>query len=360
MCARRLEFTAIDLFAGAGGLTEGLKQAGFKVLGAVEIDALATETYRMNHPRVRMWHTDIMRLSGADVRRTLRLKKGQLDLSAGCPPCQGFSAMRTLNGGREVRDDRNDLIFQFLRLVEQLEPKSIMMENVPGLMADDRMRRVRRALIKLGYHVDCRILDAADYGVPQRRRRMILLAARSTSIRVTPKQSGRKTVHDAIHHLPRAGNSGDPLHDLPERRSAAVMAIIRDIPHDGGSRADLGEERQLPCHLACGGFKDVYGRLRWRDVSSTITTGCFNPSKGRFLHPEEDRNITLREAALLQTFPRDYRFSLRRGKTNAAVLIGNALPPTFIKVQALKIMKTLRGSSRCRVAPHLRVRGASL
>lgn len=341
-------YKAIDLFAGAGGLTQGLKQAGFDVVGAVEIDELAVETYRANHPTVRIWHRDISKLSGSDIRRSLRLVKGELDLLAGCPPCQGFSTMRTLNGGRQITDEQNDLVFQFLRLIKELEPKTVMMENVPGLATDVRMHRFRRELSKLGYVSQCRVLDAADYGVPQRRRRMILLAGRNANIKTAPQVRTRTTVRGTISKLLPAGSSGDRLHDFPERRSDAVMALIRDIPLDGGSRIDLGRDRQLNCHLACNGFKDVYGRMSWDDVSPTITTGCFNPSKGRFLHPEENRNVTLREAALLQSFPENYYFSLRRGKTNAATLIGNALPPLFIQCHAACVRRTLDKSSNVR------------
>ena len=344
-------YKALDLFAGAGGLTQGLKQAGFNVVGAVEIEPLAVETYRVNHPEVRVWQTDILRLSVPSIKRTLRLQKGELDLLAGCPPCQGFSSMRTKNGGQKIRDIRNDLVFEFLRFVEELEPKAIMMENVPGLATDERMHIFRRTLRKMGYAVECHVLNVADYGVPQRRRRMILMASRVSYIKPASLISHRATVYGAIHNLPPAGQSGDPLHDLPEIRSQKIINRIQKIPLDGGSREALGEDEQLPCHRRLkardlDGFKDVYGRMSWQDLSPTITTGCFNPSKGRFLHPEEHRAITMREAALLQSFPRDYYFSTRRGKTNVAILIGNALPPQFIQRHATKIRQSFRTARR--------------
>jgi len=233
MRCSRTGYKAIDVFAGAGGLTQGLKQAGFNVVGAVEINELAVETYRVNHPSVRIWQQDICKLSGANIGRALRLGKGELDLLAGCPPCQGFSSMRTMNGGREIRDVRNDLVFQLIRLVKEMEPKTIMMENVPGLAGDKRMDRIRRCLLKMGYTSECRVLDAADYEVPQRRRRMILLASRGGLLRAALPRTGTRTVYDAIHDLPLAGSSGDPLHDYPEHRSDEVMNRIRDIPLDG-------------------------------------------------------------------------------------------------------------------------------
>lgn len=150
-CDRPLAF---DLFSGCGGLTLGLKQAGLKVIGAVEIDPLAVETYEANHEDVVVWDTDIRKLSVPDVKERLGMNEGELDLLAGCPPCQGFSSMRTLNGSKKVADLRNDLVFEFLRFVEELRPKAVMMENVPGLMQDERLAVFRKRLRSLGYLED--------------------------------------------------------------------------------------------------------------------------------------------------------------------------------------------------------------
>jgi DNA (cytosine-5)-methyltransferase 1 len=329
--------TAIDLFSGSGGLTLGLKLAGFRVIGAVDCDSLAVETYRSNHKNTVIWERDINILSVSEVAGRLKLKTGELDLLAGCPPCQGFSSIRTLNGKRDVNDPRNDLVFEFLRFVKGLEPKAIMMENVPGLAEDSRLTVFREEIKKLGYSTVCKILNAANFGVPQRRRRMVLLAGKCSHPRFASPDSKRCTVKDAIASLPLAGESNDCLHDLPEKRSERILNLIKSIPKDGGSRIDIGAANQLDCHKRCSGFKDVYGRMAWNDVAPTITGGCVNPSKGRFLHPSYDRAITLREAALLQTFPKDYFFSLKRGKMPAAELIGNALPPEFIRRHAIAL-----------------------
>jgi DNA (cytosine-5)-methyltransferase 1 len=336
-----MAFRAVDLFAGCGGLTRGLRDAGFDVVGAIEIDPLAVETYRRNHPEVVLWPKDITKVKTETVRRRLGLVKGELELLAGCPPCQGFSKMRTLNGGRPVRDRRNDLVFEFVRFARHLLPKALMLENVPGLMADARMRRVVDELQAAGYHLDYRVLDAADYGVPQRRKRLILLGSRFGPVVPARTSRTRRTVREAIGVLRAPGESGDELHDLGEQRARHVQSLIRRIPPDGGSRADIGQAHQLQCHRLCDGFKDVYGRMKWDDVAPTITSGCVNPSKGRFLHPEEDRSITLREAALLQSFPPDYVFSLRRGKFAAAAMIGNALPPEFVRRHAVVLRRHL-------------------
>lgn len=336
--------TAIDLFSGCGGLTLGLKQAGFKVIGAVEIDTLAAETYKENHPEVKIWEKDIRKLSGSQILRGLKIKKGELDLLAGCPPCQGFSSMRTLNGKKKIRDERNDLVFDYLRFVKSLLPKTVMMENVPGLAENYRMKFLKQKLEKLGYDSNGSplVTNTADYGVPQRRRRMILICSRVGKVVLPEKSEKRLTVRDVISNLPRPGGSGDLLHDFLEQRTPNVMEMIRRIPKNGGSRMDLPKRFHLDCHKRFPeGFKDVYGRMAWDDVSPTITGGCVSPSKGRFLHPSQNRAITLREAALLQTFPRNYYFSLNGGRQGVALMIGNALPPAFIKRHALAIKRTL-------------------
>lgn len=331
---------AVDLFSGCGGLTLGLKQAGFNVLASVEIEPIFVETYKMNHPEVDVWTRDIRIIKPAEFMQKLDLKPGELDLLAGCPPCQGFSTI----GTQREDDERNDLVFEFLRFVKFLRPKTIMMENVPGLMKDVRMEILKQDLVNMGYYLGDTpaILNAADFGVPQRRRRMILLASQKGQINLALKQIKKKTVRDAIGKLPKAGMSGDYLHDYPEERTEEVMRVIRLIPKDGGSRRSLGSNMQLPCHLRYkGGFRDVYGRMKWDDVSPTITGGCASPSKGRFLHPTEDRCITLREAALLQSFPLRYQFSLTGGKGAIAKTIGNALPPALIRAHAEHIIDHL-------------------
>jgi DNA (cytosine-5)-methyltransferase 1 len=339
---RRRKPTAVDLFAGCGGLTVGLKAAGFRVLGAVELDRLAAETYSMNHPSTVLWRRDIRTLDAERVKRRLNLAEGELDLLAGCPPCQAYSTMRTLNGGVSVIDEDQDLIFEFLRLVEGLLPKAVMVENVPGLADDCRLLDFWLRLRELGYLPRHYVLNASDYGVAQRRRRMVLLAARGADIPAAVPDPIRKHVVDVIGGLPAPGLSGDPAHDVKERRSPRIQAMIELIPPDGGGRMDLPQEWWLACHKRSDGFKDVYGRMAWNDVAPTITGGFVNPSKGRFLHPEQHRTITPREAALLQGFPQTYRFPMARGKFPVAELIGNAFPPAFVERQAAQVIAYLQ------------------
>jgi DNA (cytosine-5)-methyltransferase 1 len=339
---------AIDLFAGAGGLSVGLKEAGFRVLGAVELDELAALAYNLNHPTTKVWQRNIRSLSPHTVMEALNLKPGELDLLAGCPPCQGFSTMRTLRKATSVRDKRNSLVAQFGRYAEALRPRALMMENVPGIADDPRLKRLQARLRGLGYELTCEVLDAADYGVPQRRRRLVLVGMLGRSVPFASPDSRLTTVREAIGYLLSAHLSTDPLHGHGEQRSPRIQRRIAAIPRDGGSLSEAGEEHTLDCRRRLQGFYDVYGRMAWDRPAPTITGGCINPSKGRFLHPEEDRAITLREASLLQTFPRDYQFPLSAGKYRAAELIGNALPPAFVARQAAEIAKALRPGPRVR------------
>lgn len=334
--------SAIDLFCGAGGLSEGLTQTGVSVLGAVDISDLAVEAYKTNHPHTRVWRRDIRRLEPAQILRELDLRPGELDLLAGCPPCQGFSTLRTHNRSSHVDDRRNGLVAQFARFCEALEPRGLLMENVPGLEADRRFSLLVTRLERLGYQLTYGVLDAADYGVPQRRRRFVLLGLLDEQVEFASPMASLVRVRDAIGRLEPPDVSDDPLHNHGEERSDEIIELIRDIPRDGGSRRDLGEERQLACHKRIDGWNDIYGRMAWDAPAPTITSGCINPSKGRFLHPEEHRAITLREAALLQSFSPDYEFPLTRGKYKAADLIGNALPPVFVAHQVRPLVAELR------------------
>ncbi|MBZ5511199.1 MAG: DNA cytosine methyltransferase [Acidobacteriia bacterium] len=344
--SRSRSYTALDLFSGCGGLTTGLKRAGFRVLGAVENDPVSARTYRSNHPAVHIWQEDIRDVRAKTLLQDLRLKRGELDLLAACPPCQAFSTMRTLNRGRRIiARKEKDLLTEVMRFVRVLLPRTVMVENVPGLACDRRWLSLVAKLRKLGFFSQYRVLNAADFGVPQRRKRLILLASRLGPVNFALPEPERATVKQTIGSLPKAGRSRDSLHNIPERRNPGIKTLISLIPKDGGSRGDLEDSLQLPCHHECNGFRDVYGRMKWDDVAPTITSGCTNPSKGRFLHPQENRSITLREAALLQSFPKSYRFHVRDGKSAIAAMIGNALPPEFISRHARELRKVTRDCS---------------
>src|SRR6185369_7080182 len=226
---------AIDLFSGCGGLTLGLKQAGFRVIGAVECNELAVKTYKANHKNVRVWPRSIRKVSVAEVKRKLKLRPGQLDLLAGCPPCQGFSTITTLNGKkRRSNDERNELIFEFMRFVRGLKPKAVMLENVPRLATNWRLKYVLAELRSLGYECTPGVLNAADYGVPQRRRRFILLAGRRIDIAFAPEARVKPLVLHAIGGLSKRARK-HPLHNNKAPPTEKVLKRIKRIPPNGGS-----------------------------------------------------------------------------------------------------------------------------
>ncbi len=332
---------AIDLFAGCGGVTEGLRRAGFRVIAAVEIDSVPANTYRLNHPEVKLAEMDIRKIKGRKWMRELGITRGQLDLLVGCPPCQGFSTLRTRNGARWNRDPRNNLVKEMLRLVKQMRPKSVIMENVPRLREKSVFHRFSQTLEGLGYMSKSEVVDAQNFAVPQRRRRLVLVAGYKFPVPFPKEARVHRKVKHAIRRLRPAGKSGDRLHDMPERRNGKVRQIIERIPKNGGSRLDLPKRLHLKCHKTFNGFKDVYGRMAWNEVAPTITGGCFNPSKGRFLHPSRNRNITMREAALLQSFRARYKFDVDAGKQEIALMIGNALPPELVRRQAVVVKRAL-------------------
>jgi DNA (cytosine-5)-methyltransferase 1 len=332
---------AIDLFSGCGGLTDGLKRADFSVIGAVEFDKFAADTFRLNHSESNLLEADVRNVDQKKWMRELGLNEGDLDLLAGCPPCQGFSSLRTKNGFKKINDERNNLILEMYKFVTVFKPKSILIENVPGLSEQNVFFDFIKMIEEDGYLVSWEIHDVQNFGVPQRRRRLVLIAGKGFAIPFPNKVQSKNTVRKAIGNLLPAGNSGDPLHDIKENRTERIKTLISKIPKDGGSRIDLPREYWLPCHLKANGFKDVYGRMSWDNVSPTITGGCFNPSKGRFLHPCENRTITLREAALLQTFGFNFKVPSIFSKSAVAQMIGNAIPPEFVKMQAREISLAL-------------------
>jgi len=328
-------YNSIDIFSGCGGLSAGLYKAGFDIKAAIEIDEDAARTYVMNYKKEYLIQKDIRSVSVSEVKN--RLKGEPLHLLAGCPPCQGFSSIRRLNGINK-RDLRNDLIFEYLRFVKALKPLTIMMENVPGLLKYYKFKLMLKELKKLGYKIEIRLVNVKDYGVPQRRRRLVLVGSRLGEIKVATGIYKQKTVRDAIRNIEATTYTNDPIHKIYPSHSKRIMRMIKKIPKDGGSRKDLSKWYELDCHSKKNiGFNDIYGRLRWDDFSTTITGGCLNPSKGRFLHPTKNRTITAREAALLQSFPPNYKFPEDISITSLSLLIGNALPPKFSYIQCKNI-----------------------
>ncbi len=332
---------SIDIFSGCGGLTEGMHQANFKTQIAFEIDEIASKAYHLNHPDTLVITKDIRNVSILEIQKQLNGKT--IHLLAGCPPCQGFSSIRRLNRTTPVADDRNNLIMEYVRLVKALKPYTIMLENVPGLIEYDLFKEAINILTEeLEYNVDFKVVNVKNYGVPQSRRRLVLVGSRLGEINVADPVNGKRTVRQTIGNLPLPENSNDPVHKIFPTHKPHIQERIEITPKNGGSRKDLPGKYLLKCHKAENvGFNDVYGRLRWDDYSTTITGGCLNPSKGRFLHPEQNRNISAREAALLQSFPPDYKFPTNIPSSKLALLIGNALPPNFSYIQSENIKEHL-------------------
>lgn len=338
--------TAVDLFSGCGAVTEALKRRHFRVVAAVDNDPVACKTYRKNHPSVHLYEKNIRGVSPAAIRRT-QLNGKSLDLLVVCAPCQPFSSQ----GEKDSADKRARLIFSAARFAAVLKPKVILFENVPGL-ATPRFTKIlaalRRELRKIHYKVgDPKMVDAADYGVPQRRQRCILLAKRSGTPSLLPKPTTpdgkRESVRRAIKGLPRlsAGQTSrtDTLH-FSRRHHPVTLERLSHIPQDGGSRLSLPRKLVLKCHKEYSGHPDVYGRMAWDDVAPTLTTGCTDVTKGRFAHPRANRAITLREAARLQTFRDHYQFEGNPGEI--ARQIGNAVPVRLIDAMVPVLRSQIR------------------
>ena len=304
----------------------------------VEILETARQTYARNHKST-ITYSDIRNVNIPLLKEQCNISCGELDLLAACPPCQGFSSIRTRN--KEVSiDPRNELIFQVTRFAEELMPKAILIENVPRLLTDYRLKVFTNQLKKLGYHVESGVLDAQYFGTPQRRKRMILIACRLGRIPLPPPNNQRLTVYDAIGHLPPADSAHNiPLHNMRQKLSPLVQDRVNHIKHN---RSELPENLVLKCHKKySNGFRDVYGRMSWNEVSPTITRSSHNPSKGRFIHPEENRGLTLYESLLLQGFPKDYEFRAELGIGRISSMIGEAVPPPMAAAHGLHIKRML-------------------
>jgi DNA (cytosine-5)-methyltransferase 1 len=361
---------AVDLFAGCGGLTSGLRAAGFDVVAAIEKDSDAASTYAANHRDVLLYQQDIRRVSAAGLLRALDLPRREtLDLIAGCPPCQGFTR---LTEKRRRRDPRNALISEFLRFVTVLRPKACMLENVPGLLTRGKryFSRLCEGLRRAGYYVEYDVVELADYGVPQFRKRLIVLGVLHEPMPIPEPTHGEpgsrrrpwKTVRNAIGKLPspparsviRAGQAV-PLYQWHYARdiSDAVRLRLKYARRNGIGRKSFPASLRLACHnRRPDGFYDVYGVMVWDRPAPTITSGCTNASKGRFGHPAEARPVTAVEAALLQTFPTGYKFK-GSGVDSVAAQIGNALPRRFARVVGKAIRLHLLKSNGKRLTRRL-------
>lgn len=327
----------VDFFSGCGGTSEGFRQLGLEVGLGLDVDPDAAATFRANFPEASFIQRDIREVGLDDVSRHL---SSEDVLFSGCAPCQPFSKHKR---GQDRTDPRWGLLDEFQRFVVGLRPAYVVLENVPGLQRVGRkgpLPGFLAALKKAGYQTAHGLVRASDLGVPQTRLRLVVMASLHGQVSL-PEPTGRThTVREAIEHLPalEAGevDSRDPDH-AAMRLSPLNLERIRATP-EGGTRRNWPENLRLACHREHDGHSDVYGRMAWDTPASGLTTRCLSYSNGRFGHPVQDRAISAREAASLQSFPETFSFA--GGLTEKGRQIGNAVPPAM----ARRLASTLVGA----------------
>jgi len=350
-----VEYDFVDFFCGAGGMSFGFHQMAeltgrLRWAGAVDIDKHAIDTYERNYGH-RPANVNLGDAEIDEIRAALNLKEGNDLILIGCAPCQGFSSHRKKD--HRGPDSRNTLVGRFAEIAVQLQPKMIIMENVPDLLAKkhwNHFQAFKDTVEAAGYHIAVKILGMADYGAPQARFRTVLIAARDF-IPTLPDPvfttDQYRTVRDAIGHLPplKAGEKDpdDPMHITSKHRKETIE-ILKQVPKDGGNRPKgVGPQ----CLDKVAGFSDVYGRLAWDKTAVTVTARCRTPSCGRFAHPEQDRGLSVREAALLQGFPPEFYFE--GPFDDKYKQVGNAVSPIFSTALAGHVLSLLAGRNHAEV-----------
>jgi len=346
-----------DLFSGAGGFTLAAQRAGLRVRLAVENDRHAIVTYRSNICKglgaPNLIEDDITTLNASKAYREAFPDREQCDLLLGGPPCQGFSAHRINDAG--VDDARNDLIHTYFDFVRAFAPSAFLMENVPGMLWDRHKSALKRFYWEAalaGYELKQPVvLDARNYGIPQRRKRVFILGLRrgveaeELEWPPRPTHGGEAARKDDPELLPWVSCSSvfrdapdDDANDTHMSHGEDLLKAFRNTPPNGGSRKDSG--RLLECHKDHDGHRDVYGRIDPLQPAPTMTTACINPSKGRFVHPVEHHGITVRQAARIQTFPDDFVF--HGGLMAAGKQVGNAVPVELGRLLIAHLVPALR------------------
>jgi DNA (cytosine-5)-methyltransferase 1 len=365
-------WTAIDLFCGAGGLSEGFRQAGYHVLAGNDFDSAAGETFAATHREAKFMGGPIQDLSAQDFLNASNLMRGELDVLIGGPPCQGFSVY---NHQRGLHDERSSLYREYLRIVDGLRPRWVVIENVTGMTSaggGEAVDQIIAGLRAQGYRISAQILKAEEYGVPQERRRLIFIGTRTSSPVQFPTPTHGpgltrfNTVRDAIGDLPALRN-GEHAGILPyaSEPQSDYQSLMREssncVANHSASRLSAvnelrmrhippgGSWRDIPIDLLPEGMKKAkrsdhtkrYGRLQWDGLSSTILTKC-DVHWGAYIHPSQDRSITVREAARFQSFP-DW-FEFKGSRTDQYVQVGNAVPPMLGKAIGSAILESAFGA----------------
>jgi len=332
-----MSILALDIFCGAGGVTHGLRKAGIKVAVGVDKNEDCRLSFTQNNPSVTFLSEDVSHLNASALLSHIRsASKGDLLLLAACAPCQPFSSQ---NKHRDKAFDRA-VLRHVERLVKEMRPDFLFIENVPGLQkvsGYSAFRRLRSTLRRLRYKTKCEVVDACSYGVPQHRKRLVLTASLHGESPWPVQSHGEvaglapfKTVREAISKYPRL-SAGEEHPTVPNHIAAQLadhnVKRLKATPLDGGSRQEWPSKFVLECHKKHDGHPDVYGRLRWDAPAPTLTTKCTSLSNGRYGHPEQDRAISAREAAALQGFDDTYMF--HGGIRQITRQIGNAVPPAL-------------------------------
>jgi DNA (cytosine-5)-methyltransferase 1 len=336
---------AIDLFCGVGGLTRGLEKAGIDVKLGIDIDPACEYPFSANN-RASFLLKSVQEIELGDIESSLA--SDSFSLLAGCAPCQTFSTYNQKADKADSDDPRWWLLLEFSRLLKGLSPELVTMENVPGLIEYEIFYEFISDLEEEGYEVSYQVVNCSDYGIPQQRQRLVLLASKLGPIQMLApsKRTKLKTVRDAIANLPPIA-AGEIFHKDPMHQSSAlspinIQRIIASKP--GGTWRDWDPKLVAKCHKKKSGksYPGVYGRMQWDEPAPTITTQFYGFGNGRFGHPEQDRAISLREGAILQSFPKSYKFA-RKGETihrkTIGRLIGNAVPVKLGEVIGKSIVK---------------------
>lgn len=330
---------AVDFFCSGGGMTCGLTQAGIDVVAGIDFDIACKETYEKNNPKSKFILADVFKLKEEDLAKELKIKKNDDDLVLiGCSPCQFWSIIRT---DKTKSAKSKNLLIEFKRFVDYFNPGYVLVENVPGILGKKDKSGLDKFVTNLedkGYKVHYEIVNMSDFGVPQSRRRFSLIATRvSKKLSLTKKNKVRptlKTVLGTENGFPKV--SPGHIDETPFSHCVAGLTQknldrLKMTPKNGGSWLDWAADKNLQRKSYRGqGFKDNYGRMSWNKPAPTITTKFYSISNGRFAHPEENRAISIREGATIQTFPKSYIF-YSASVAGKAKMIGNAVPPKFAK-----------------------------
>lgn len=332
------KIVAIDLFCGIGGLTHGLQKSGIKVVAGFDSDPSCKYAYETNNDSL-FFDKDVSKMTGDDLNKLY--PEGAIKALVGCAPCQTFSKHTQKIKNRE-KDKRWGLLYHFLRLIKEVQPEIVSMENVPELSKYDVFKDFVESLKKENYFVYYKSVNCLRYGIPQRRNRLVLLASKNVPIELIPDTHSSEEfipIKEIIGHLPHIKDGGadnkDKLHRAWKLSKINKKRIKQSRP--GGSWLDWDDELRLKCHKKRSGatYKAVYGRMKWSDPSPTITTQFYSYGTGRFGHPTQNRAISLREGALLQTFPENYKFYEKEEDIFFRQIgrhIGNAVPVELGKV----------------------------